>query len=439
MTGGHGRCVALLGSALLGLGAAPAPDPQAAARAIYEGLGLAAHQGDATDLVVSLPSDAPAPWPAVAQALAELLLARGHRVANLAGEDPELVASGIEWRLSLLPEGAEGGAALWSRIDPGLWGAGPGIGTTRYPLRWPRDDQGPTSVDPPPPIAAAAPLRLGAPSPLGAAPANAWALTACGLEAGPEWLFALEALRLIAYRVDRGRLEPVAELDLSTQEKAARPTRAPLASVVCAGPSEGGLLLGFGHGRLKEGWRVHFDPGSGAKLRWKVAGPLPGIPIANAGARWLVAQPDEGRHRYGSWAWVEADGKAHVVPLPGPLFQASASAPGQDPPGPILGLGPDLKLSIFEGVELTPRATGEPTGLGWCSRRIDGANVWIVSSPLLGEERVGLAGSRDRRALDGPVAAAAVGRFTADGWSAIWAIDRGPRGTAYYWAPVERR
>ncbi len=433
-----GRTIALLGAALCSLGAAPPPDPHGAARAIYDGLSLATQSGDASDLIVSLPEGAPAPWPALAQALTELLLARGHRISNAVGEDRRLVELGVEWRLSLWPEGAEGGVAEWTRIDPGLWGTRgePANTVARYAIRWPAEGgPPPTPVEPPPP-ASPSTVRLGVPSPLGATPQPAWALAACGAGSGPEWLFALEELRLVAYRLDRGRLEVVAELDLSAKERAARPTRAPLANVICAGLSDGGIAVGLGHGRLKEGWRVVFDPNNGAKVRFKILGPLPGIPIAKVGARWLVAQPDQGRHRYGSWTWVNADGKLEAAPLPAPLFSAGPSAPGAEPPAPILGLGLDLKLTSFDA-ELTPRPTPEASGLGWCSRRINGAEVLILSSPLPGEERVGLAGSRERRLLDGPVSAGVLGHFSLDRWSAIWAVDRGPRGTAYYWAPVE--
>jgi hypothetical protein len=433
-----GRPAALLGSALWCLGAAPPPEPSGVAQAIYDGLGLGILSGDPTDLVVTLPLDAPPPWPQLAQALTELLLARGHRVVNGVGDDRQLVELGVEWRLSLGPDGADGGVAHWTRIDPGLWNTGveQRWSSARYVIRWPTEGgQGTPPVEPPPSPSSTT-ARLGVPAPLGTTPQPAWALAACGPGGGPEWLFALEEFRLVAYRLDRGRLETVAELDLSAKEKAARPTRAPLANVVCAGPSDGGLLLGFGHGRLKDGGRVVFDPNSGAKLRFRTLGPLPGIPIAKVAARWLVGLPDQGRHRYGSWAWVNADGTLDAAPLPGPLFQAGASAPGNEPPGPILGLGPELRLSSFDH-QLTPRPTQEQSGLGWCSRRINGAELLIVSSPLRGEERVGLAGSKERRPLDGPVLAGALGHFAADRWSAIWAVDRGPRGAAYYWAPLE--
>lgn len=438
MRGPDGRRLALLSATLCLVSAAPPPDPQATARAIYDGLNLATQSGDASDLVVQVPEGAPAPWPALAQALRELLLARGHRIANAAGDDRRLVELGVEWRLSLWPEGALGGVAEWTRIDPGLWDTRgePAVAVARYSIRWPNDGLQPTTpVEPPPPVAPSL-VRLGVPTPLGATPQATWALAACGPGSGPEWLFALEELRLVAYRLDRARLELVAELDLSTKERAARPTRAPLANVICAGLNDGGIAVGLGHGRLKEGWRVVFDSNLGTKARFKTVGPLPGIPIAKVGARWLVAQPDQGRHRYGSWSWVHADGKTEAAPLPGPLFSAGPSAPDTDPPAPILGLGLDLKVTSFDA-ELTPRPTPEASGLGWCSRRIHGADVLVLSSPLPGEERVGLAGSRERRLLDGPVSAGALGQFSPDRWSAIWAVDRGPRGTAYYWAPVE--
>lgn len=427
----RGGCSALFVLGLLG--AAPAPAIDGPLAGLLADLDLS-EISDGSDLAITWPTTAPAPWPTFGAALAEHLRERGLRILLQDGDAAALVRAGAEWRLELVPTSSARGRVILSELDPGLWPRPPRASRTfEVNFDGAPPPPPPPSTDPPPNAATA---RLGPGQPLGLVPGPIWALAACGPRSGPERLFALTPDRLLALKVEQGRFETLAELPLSETPRAEAPTRAPLAQITCGARAESQVVLGLGHGRRASGWLVSYEE-SGKKARLRIVAEVPGIPLEARGDEWRLGRADQGRGRYGAWLWWSPK----VAPAPEPRSMAApqwAIAAVLDDAGASTGL---VGLSVGRGLgdldqDLRGAAPGVPSGLGFSARHVGGRRLLLITSDRRDGERIGLAPG-EMRAIDHPVRASALLAFLPGRYAAVWAEDRGDRGTALISAALE--